>query len=40
MWIGYGVLLEKLPIVVPNAICLVLAAFIFAMAIRSRTTSR
>jgi MtN3 and saliva related transmembrane protein len=36
MWIGYGVMLEKLPIIVPNAICLVLAAFIFAMAIRSR----
>ena len=40
MWIGYGVLLEKLPIIVPNAICLVLAGFILAMKLKCRKPSR
>jgi MtN3 and saliva related transmembrane protein len=37
MWIGYGVMLRKLPIIVPNAICLVLAGFILVIAVRSRS---
>ena len=28
LWIGYGVLLKHWPIIIPNSICLVLAAFI------------
>ena len=31
LWIWYGVKLSALPIIIPNAICSVLAAFILAM---------
>lgn len=31
LWVVYGVMLAKWPIIVPNAICLVLAVFILFM---------
>ena len=31
LWVGYGYLLKAWPIIVPNSICFVLAAFILAM---------
>jgi MtN3 and saliva related transmembrane protein len=31
LWIVYGVLLGQWPIVIPNAVCFVLAAFILAL---------
>ena len=31
LWIAYGVGLGKLPIIIPNSICLILSAFILTM---------
>jgi MtN3 and saliva related transmembrane protein len=39
MWIAYGVYLWKWPIMVPNAICFLLAGFILIMKLRSRKTA-
>jgi MtN3 and saliva related transmembrane protein len=36
LWTTYGVLEQTWPIIVPNAICFVLAAFILVMKLRSR----
>lgn len=36
LWVGYGAALGELPIVIPNAICAVLAAFILAMKLLPR----
>jgi len=36
LWTTYGVLEHTWPIIVPNAICFVLAAFILVMKLRSR----
>ncbi len=36
LWTGYGVLLAKWPIVVPNALCLILSAFILTMKLLPR----
>ena len=36
LWTTYGVLERTWPIIVPNAICFVLAAFILVMKLRSR----
>jgi MtN3 and saliva related transmembrane protein len=38
MWTTYGVLIESWPIIVPNAICCVLAAFILVMKLAPRPT--
>jgi MtN3 and saliva related transmembrane protein len=38
LWTTYGVLIETWPIIVPNAICFVLAAFILTMKLASRPT--
>jgi MtN3 and saliva related transmembrane protein len=35
-WIGYGVLLMQWPIIIPNSICLLLAAFILMMKLLPR----
>jgi MtN3 and saliva related transmembrane protein len=31
LWVAYGVVLRQWPIIVPNAVCLVLAAFILVL---------
>ena len=36
LWIGYGVLLKQWPLIVPNSICLLLAAFILTMKLLPR----
>jgi len=36
VWVAYGALLREWPIVVPNAVCCVLAAFILALKIMPR----
>ncbi len=38
LWTTYGVLIRTWPIIVPNAICFVLAAFILVMKVASRPT--
>lgn len=35
-WIAYGVVLRELPIIIPNAICALLSAFILAMKLLPR----
>lgn len=37
LWLGYGVLQREWPLIVPNAICLGLAAFILLMKLLPRT---
>ncbi len=37
LWSTYGILLGALPLIVSNAICLALSAFILTMKIRSHT---
>jgi MtN3 and saliva related transmembrane protein len=39
LWTTYGVFLSKWPIIVTNAICLLLAAFILSMKVRARRTA-
>ncbi len=39
MWTSYGILVRTWPIIVPNVICFVLAAFILVMKLRSRRSS-
>lgn len=36
LWLGYGVLLDKWPLILTNAICLLLSAFILLMKVLSR----
>lgn len=36
LWVGYGVVLGAWPIIIPNAICFVLAAFILALKLMPR----
>lgn len=36
LWVAYGVFLRKLPIIIPNAICFVLAGFILTMKVLPR----
>jgi MtN3 and saliva related transmembrane protein len=36
MWIAYGVMLGEWPIIIPNAVCFVLAAFILALKLMPR----
>jgi MtN3 and saliva related transmembrane protein len=38
MWTTYGVLIRTWPIIIPNAICCVLAAFILTMKLASKPT--
>jgi MtN3 and saliva related transmembrane protein len=38
LWITYGVMLEKLPIIIPNAICLILSVFILFMKVAPKRT--
>ena len=38
LWTTYGIYLEKLPIIIPNAICFVLAGFILAMKLKAKRT--
>ncbi len=37
LWIAYGILLGQWPIIVPNALCLILAAFILTMKLLPRS---
>jgi MtN3 and saliva related transmembrane protein len=39
LWVGYGALLGALPIIVPNAICFGLAAFILTRVVKCRRTA-
>ncbi len=36
LWIGYGVMLKQWPLIIPNSICLLLAAFILTMKLLPR----
>jgi len=36
LWIGYGVMLKQWPLIIPNSICLLLAAFILTMKLLTR----
>ena len=36
LWTTYGVFLRELPIIIPNAICFVLAGFILTMKLKAR----
>ena len=36
LWTGYGVLLAKWPLIVPNALCLILSTFILTMKLLPR----
>lgn len=38
LWTTYGVFLDELPIIIPNAICFVLAGFILAMKLKAKRT--
>ena len=38
VWIVYGVLLGQWPIIIPNAVCFVLAGFILALKLMRRAT--
>jgi MtN3 and saliva related transmembrane protein len=37
LWIGYGVLLGQWPIIIPNTLCLIMAAFILTMKLLPRS---
>jgi MtN3 and saliva related transmembrane protein len=39
-WVGYGLALGELPIILPNAICLCLSAFILVMKLASCATKQ
>lgn len=36
LWVGYGIVLRAWPIIIPNAICFVLAAFILVLKLMPR----
>ena len=36
LWLGYGILLGRWPLIVTNAVCLLLSTFIFVMKLLSR----
>jgi MtN3 and saliva related transmembrane protein len=36
-WIGYGILLGQWPIIIPNTLCLIMAAFILTMKLLPRS---